>query len=333
MKKTLNEVIKYFKDNGCELLENEYFNAHVKMKYRCSCGNVSFINFNNFRSGKRCGCGRNGLNRLTKFEIKKEVESLGFTFISSNFIKKQHIVKVICKCGLERQVKLKSIRLSEGCLNCRNKNFAFTYQQVFDFFEEQGCQLLEKEYKNARKKLRYVCNCGLESSIVFDSFKRGNRCKRCGNKKLSQYMKTGRLGESHPRWIKDREKKKENADFAERCRTMVRTVLKSCGLKKQKRTEEILGYKINDLKIHIESFPTWNLIKEQQWHIDHFFPIKAFLDYGIKDIKLINCLENLQPLTGFENCVKSGKYDAGAFEDWLRSKGVKVTSCLAKGQV
>ena len=50
-------------------------------------------------------------------------------------------------------------------------------------------------------------------------------------------------------------------------------------------------------------------------------------------MRLINCLENLQPLTQKENRVKSGKYDAGAFEDLLRSKGVKVTSCLAKGQV
>jgi len=325
MKKTINEVIKYFKDNGCELLENEYFNAHVKMKYRCSCGNVSFINFNNFRSGKRCGCGRNGLNRLTKFEIKKEVESLGFTFISSNFIKKQHIVKVICKCGLERQAKLKSIRLSEGCLNCRNKNFAFTYQQVFDFFEEQGCQLLEKEYKNARTKLRYVCNCGSESLIVFDSFKRGNRCKRCGIKKNS--------GKNNSRWIEDREKKDYINLFTKRCRTMLSTVMKSCGIEKQKSTEEILGYRAEDLKYHLECFPSWSILKNQKWDIDHIFPIKAFLDYGIKDMRLINCLENLQPLTQKENRVKSGKYDAGAFEDWLRSKGLKVTSCLAKGQV
>lgn len=60
---------------------------------------------------------------------------------------------------------------------------------------------------------------------------------------------------------------------------------------------------------------------------------KAFLDYGIKDMKLINCLENLQLLTQKENRVKNCKYDASAFENWLQSKGVKVTSCLAKGQV
>ncbi len=333
MKKTLDEVAQYFAEHGCELLENEYINAHTKMKYRCSCGNISYINYNNFRTGKRCGCGRVGLHRLTKIEIQKEVESLGFVFVSCKFINKEHIVKVICKCGFKREVKLKNIRLSGGCFHCRNKNFALNYKEVADYFTEQGCVLLEKEYKNARTKMKYICSCGSESEIVFDSFKRGNRCRNCGNDKISQYMKKFRIGENNPNWIADRQKKQENELFADRCRNMLRSVLNRCGIIKQKRTEELLGYKIKDLKSHLESFPTWNLLKEQTWHIDHVFPIKAFLDYGIKDVKLINCLENLQPLTGSDNYSKSDKYDAGAFESWLQSKGFKVTSCLTKGQV
>lgn len=325
MKKTYHEISQYFKEHGCELLVNQYLNAHVKMKYRCSCGQISYINYNNFRSGKRCGCGRDGLNRLTKTEIKREVESLGFKFVSTNFVNKEHVVKVICKCELEREVKLKNIRLSEGCLNCRNKNFAFKFQEVFKYFEEQGCKLLEKEYKNARTKLRYVCNCGEESSIVFDSFKRGNRCKRCGNEKNS--------GKNNPRWIEDREKKDYINLFTKRCRTMLSTVMKSCGIEKQKSTEEILGYTAEKLRYHLECFPSWSILKNQKWDIDHIFPIKAFLDYGIKDMRLINCLENLQPLTQKENRVKNCKYDAVAFENWLQSKGVKVTSCLTKDQV
>jgi hypothetical protein len=312
MKKTLDEVKKYFIKHGCELLENEYVNAHTKMKYRCCCGQISIINYNNFRTGKRCGCGRVGLHRLKKIEIKKEVEYLGFTFISCSYVNKQNRVKVICKCGLEREAKLKNIRLSEGCLNCRNHNFSFKYQEVFDYFAEQGCKLLEKEYKNARTKLKYICNCGHESSIVFHSFKRGNRCKRCGIEKNS--------GKNNPCWIEDREKKAYIDLFTKRCRTMLSTVMTSCGIEKQKSTKEILGYTAEHLRFHLESFPSWNILKNQKWDIDHIFPIKAFLDYGIKDLRLINCLENLQPLTRKANRVKSGKYDAGAFESWLDSK-------------
>ena len=58
--------------------------------------------------------------------------------------------------------------------------------------------------------------------------------------------------------------------------------------------------------------------------MDHIFPIQAFVDYGIKDIKLINCLENLQPLNGKENCSKGDKYDVEKFEKWLESKGYEI---------
>jgi hypothetical protein len=78
------------------------------------------------------------------------------------------------------------------------------------------------------------------------------------------------------------------------------------------------------LREHIFAHKNWSKINNQKWHLDHIFPIKAFLDYGIKDMKLINCLENLQPLTVFENCVKNDKYDASAFENWLIAKGFKV---------
>ncbi len=389
MKKTLDEVKQYFAEHGCELLENEYINAHVKMKYRCCCGRVSFINYNNFRTGKRCGCGRIGLHRLTKLEIKKEVESLGFVFISCNFIDKEHIVKIICKCGFEREVTLESIRRSEGCLNCRNNSFAFSYKEVFEYFAKQGCKLLEKEYKNARTKMKYICSCGSESFIVFDSFKRGNRCRSCGNRKNSakqklsqeevatQFSDSGcilndnyekasiplkficycgredfkslnnfqkmprckycslesRSGQNHYEWISDREMKKEYDLFRDKCYKMLRIVLGKVGKQKSNKTFEMLGFTPEELKKHIQNNPNWVCLKNKKWHIDHIFPIKAFADYGIKDIKLINCLENLQPLTGAENCAKNCKYDASAFERWLQSKGIRIQSCLAKGQV
>jgi hypothetical protein len=46
MKFNIKEVKKYFKEQGCKLLEEKYINAHIKMKYICSCGNESSINLN-----------------------------------------------------------------------------------------------------------------------------------------------------------------------------------------------------------------------------------------------------------------------------------------------
>lgn len=51
---TLDEVKKLFKVKNCELLEEEYISISTKMKYKCSCGHISLITFNQFSSGGLC---------------------------------------------------------------------------------------------------------------------------------------------------------------------------------------------------------------------------------------------------------------------------------------
>lgn len=41
MKKlTYDYVVQQFKNNGKELLEETYINSRIRMKYKCSCGNI-----------------------------------------------------------------------------------------------------------------------------------------------------------------------------------------------------------------------------------------------------------------------------------------------------
>jgi len=54
------------------------------------------------------------------------------------------------------------------------------------------------------------------------------------------------------------------------------------------------------------------------WEIDHVFSIKAFIDYGIHDLKIINRLDNLKPLPKNENRKKQAIYNKVAFEKWLQ---------------
>ena len=51
---SIEELKKEFIESNCVLLEDEYVNSHVPMKYICKCGNQSEINLNNWRNGKRC---------------------------------------------------------------------------------------------------------------------------------------------------------------------------------------------------------------------------------------------------------------------------------------
>jgi len=83
--------------------------------------------------------------------------------------------------------------------------------------------------------------------------------------------------------------------------------------KNPKGSEKAIGYSSSDLVRNIESKfsegMTWDNYGE--WHIDHKKPISAFIQEGITDPKVINALDNLQPLWAIENLKKGAKYNSG----------------------
>jgi hypothetical protein len=98
--------------------------------------------------------------------------------------------------------------------------------------------------------------------------------------------------------------------------------LQATGRVKDNKTASILGYDYKQLQKHIESHPNWDNVKNNIWHVDHIFPIKAFLDHSIYDFKIINALDNLQPLSQHANNVKGAKYSTVEFVNWLKHKGI-----------
>lgn len=191
------------------------------------------------------------------------------------------------------------------------------YNYVYDCFKKQGCELLEKEYINCSTKMRYRCSCENISETTFAHFLTGKRCKKCGIEKRS--------GENSSNWIVDRQVVKENKQFRNKCHIMLRNFYKYTNGTKTNKSAKLLGYTVKELKDHIHNHPNWTNIDKNNWHLDHIFPIKAFLDYNIQDLKLINCLDNLQPLNEQDNLVKHCKYDKGNFESWLTSRYYKNT--------
>ena len=89
--------------------------------------------------------------------------------------------------------------------------------------------------------------------------------------------------------------------------------------KKTRHTHEILGYTPQELQDHILNHPDFEKVKNGIWHVDHYFPIKAFLDHEIFDLSIINDLDNIRPLNGIENLSKADKYDKNEFEEWLKN--------------
>jgi DNA-directed RNA polymerase subunit RPC12/RpoP len=258
------------------------------------------------------------------------------------------------------------------------KTVKLTQEFVEQFFKDQGCDLLDR-YKNARTKMKYRCLCGHVSEIVFDSFRRGNRCRQCGSKKiaatltkintpiakeyfasqgcelLDEYKRYApmdyrcscgkvskinwnnfkskgrrchecgikrRSGENHYEWRKDRDKFKLEYAFRHRSYKLLKLVLKYTKRYKTKNTAAMLGYTHKQLQDHITSHPNWIKVKDGAWHLDHIFPIKAFLDHDTMDVNIVNALDNLQPLAALDNMSKNATYDQESFRLYLSRKGL-----------
>jgi hypothetical protein len=225
-----------------------------------------------------------------------------------------------CTCGNISKIIFDSFRRGHRCKKCatveKSKKQTLTYDEVYRYFEECGCELLEGEYINVKTKMKYRCECGDISYINFNNFKNGERCRKCSIEKRS--------GKNHYEWVEDRILFEELKKFRQKCYKMLRYSLKQTRQSKIDRTHLMLGFTPKRLQKYIRNHPNWDKVKDGEWHIDHIYPIKAFLDYDINDIKLINSLDNLQPLSAVENLLKSDNYNDVEFEEWLEERNYEI---------
>lgn len=203
---------KYFEENNCVLLENSYINNHTKMRYICSCGNISKIIFSDFQNGSRCQkCGRNkqaNTNRFTYEYVTNYFTEYGCQLLETEYIKNNIKMRYVCICGNISFIRFKDFSMGKRCKNCmaiqaRKRNL-LTIDEVKKRFLECSCVLLENEYIHAHTKMRYICSCGNEAKITLNNFMNGCRCNNCKCKKLS-LIKRGKRpwdnrGNLNPNW-------------------------------------------------------------------------------------------------------------------------------------
>jgi hypothetical protein len=223
-------------------------------------------------------------------------------------------MKYRCKCGNISSMRFGDFKKGKRCANCAKQGLCKkrSLEDVQKMFKERGCEFLDDEFKGIHHKHRYRCSCGKEAEIAFAGFHHQNQlCRECGLNKNK--------GKKHHMWIKDREEKKLKDKFRKKCYKALQSSLDAVGREKVGRTSDMLGYGPKELREHIEQHPNWDNVKDGSWHLDHIFPIEAFVEHNIKDIRLINSLSNLQPLGQKENNEKSSKYDKKLFSEWLKS--------------
>lgn len=244
----------------------------------------------------------------------------------------------VCSCGNIGNASWNTFTKGHRCGKCvktgpgRNRSL----DEVKSIFSERNCEFLDGEFKGVHHKHRYRCKCGREAEISFAAFHHQQQyCHECGLERVRAFNKTAKRnlprgenwpqrkrpsGPDHPLWIADREEKNIRDKFRKKCYKALQSTLQAVGKQKVGHTSDMLGYGPQELREHVTKHPNWDNVKNEDWHLDHIFPLQAFLDHGIKDVALINCLENLRPVSQLENLSKRANYDKAAFESWLRNK-------------
>lgn len=258
---------------------------------------------------------------ISQEEVSKVFKYAGCELLEV-YTKAKNPVKFRCSCGNISRIRYDHFKNGSRCIKCAGERTGSKKRISFDlvskYFDINGCKLLSDVYCDSKQHLDYICNCGEISKISFNNFKKGHRCMSCRNKRMT--------GSKNPKWNSDRETVRLNIQFGKRCNWLLRSSLESIGAVKSDKCKNLLGYTVFDLKKHIMEHPQWNNVRNDKWNIDHIFPIKAFVKYRIFDLKVINCLDNLQPLSARENQSKNDKYDAKEFEDWLTSKNISFST-------
>jgi plasmid maintenance system killer protein len=307
-----------FTKNNCILLD-EYKNAQSLMSYICSCGNTSKICWQSFKNGHRCKkCGdiKNTHNKFSYEYVSEFFKTNNCVLLTKTYEKVYSKLDFICSCGNQGCRSFQSFTQGRRCNICskaKKQSRKFDYDFVKSFYESQSCKLLEDKYVSARHPMNYQCVCGNISKTAFWAFKSGRRCVNCQINNMK--------GEKSAFWNPDRKFIEDSKKIRKKLYSMLQRTL-NCT--KSSKTEELLGYTPKDLKNHIENHKNWSLIKNNEWHLDHIFPIIAFIKYKIFDPKIINNLDNLQPLQNKENLSKGDKYCEIEFEQYLENKGIKI---------
>ena len=231
---------------------------YVKLKYRCSCGEVYHRSLDCQKASPHGLCDSCRISksassrRLTHVEQLAIVKSKGLIYVSGDIFNHDTYFTVKCSnCGNNFKTCLRVIKNSEAekmvCSGCQKEIQRNMYKTPFDevkkTFEENGCVLLstEDDYKNFKTKLKFIAKCGHVHETSYATFKKESYKKLC--KECSRLANSGENNYNWKGGIYDREREKWNATYtAKKWRKDV--------LKRDNHTCRCCGQKQGKLNVH-----------------------------------------------------------------------------------
>jgi hypothetical protein len=304
-KLTQEEAEQIFIDGG-GTFDDVYIDSNKKYNYTCSCGNKGKILVYTFKVGvrcKQCGIKKYSKKQSLSQEDVEKIFSDERCIFDDIYINSKTKHKYICSCGNKSLITVNRFQQGGRCMLCSITR-KLTYEYVYNYFKERGCELLEDKYINTQTKMKYKCKCGNIAYIQFNNFKQGGRCINCRSIKSSKRMS----GSNNPFWVKDREK--------------VSSI-------KRLRKSFKRRWVIKNMK-HDPNYDNYTLNLEP-YHIDHIIPISIFRDlifeYNLDEQevrKVINKIDNLQILTKYINETKKIKGCINEAKQYLINHGINL---------
>ena len=312
-KLTIEEIMPQFEEQGWKLVSTEYLGSQKPLSVICPRGHETTITWNNFQSGQGCRtCAGN--EKFTLSQVQKIFEHEGCELLTQHYKNNNQKLNYRCSCGKESFIRLLDFRRGHRCQNCKAEKLSEHYrtsdEDIEKICKENGCKLVRSFMYKKHTRIEYICKCGNQTEAYLTNFRRFPNCKQCGAAKIS--------GPNCYMYDPDREAVAMRKKFRKICGQHIRRFMRATGQKKTKHTHELLGYHPKDLQEHILNHPEYKNCNGDDWHVDHIFPIQAFVDHGILDLRLVNNLSNLRPMPGPENLSKAAKYDEKEFTEWMQ---------------
>lgn len=193
------ELIEKFviENSECKLLSKEYIGYSEKMKFECECGNPFITTFAKFKDRNKRQCNKCGRKRTSDYfripyseiveKIKNETNLILLTK-ESEYVDTNQSLKLICNCGEPFTTSYKYIfgNNQKQCQDCGKRKSdnakRYSYQEVKEIVEKDGCRLISKEYTNTKSQLDLICKCGKPFHTRLEIIKTYNKhqCNDCG---------------------------------------------------------------------------------------------------------------------------------------------------------
>ena len=222
-----------------------------------------------------------------------------------------------CICGntctvAGRDLKNGKIR-SCGCLHreilvARNKRLAGRPSPTrTDLIGRRVGKLVVTKYMYTRKgEAFWECNCSCGNKVVV----RGKHLREDKTRSCGCLCSESQTGNKNHQWNPNREEVYLAKVTRKLVHSLISHTLRETGKTKTTKSEKMLGYTKEQLRKVLESQFTQGMSWKNHgdWHIDHIKPVSAFVKEGVTDPKIINALDNLQPLWAKDNLRKGASY-------------------------